>query len=85
MSRGLSKNIIDKILDGYPQINIDWLVSGNENMLKSPKDDAVEINPDIMMIPLVSQYAYVGYMNGVTDAEHIETLPTIPIFIDREF
>lgn len=41
-------------------------------------------NPNIIMIPLVSQYAYAGYMHGYSDADYIETLPKIPVFVDHE-
>ena len=38
-------------------------------------------NPEIMMVPLVSKYAYAGYLCGYGDDEYIETLPTIPFII----
>lgn len=75
---------IHSIASNFPELNTEWLLTGEGSMLKPTKDEAVEINPDIMMIPLVSQYAYAGYMSGYGDAEYIETLPTIPVFIDRE-
>lgn len=38
----------------------------------------------IKNVPLVSQYAYAGYLNGYADAEFIEALPTVPFIVDKE-
>lgn len=47
--------------------------------------DAIFIeNPNIIMIPLVSQYAYAGYLSGYTDSEYMEALPKVPMFVDHE-
>lgn len=35
-------------------------------------------------VPLVSQYAYAGYLGGFADQEYLETLPTIDFIPDRE-
>ena len=40
---------------------------------------------NIMFVPLVSQYAYAGYLNGFGDEEYVDNLPTIPWFVDREY
>lgn len=51
----------------------------------TPKHEATLIeNPNIANIPLVSQYAYAGYMSGFTDDEYMKTLPTVPFIIDHE-
>lgn len=52
---------------------------------KEKKDEAVFLeNPNIIMIPLVSQYAYAGYLSGFSDMEYIEALPKVPMFVDHE-
>jgi len=38
----------------------------------------------IMEVPLVSQYAYAGYLAGFGDQEFIDDLPRIPWVVDRE-
>lgn len=49
------------------------------------KDEAVPIlNPNVKMIPLVSQYAQAGYLCGFSDEEYMETLPKVPIIVDHE-
>lgn len=53
-------------------------------MLKKPQieSNAVLIqNPEIMMVPLISKYAYAGYLCGYGDDEYMEALPTIPFII----
>ena len=50
-----------------------------------PKQEAVLIeNPNIIMVPLVSQYAYAGYTHGFADVEYMEALPKIPIIADHQ-
>ena len=39
----------------------------------------------IMLVPLVSRYAYAGYLSGFGDDEYVDTLPTIPWYVDREY
>lgn len=51
----------------------------------SEKTDAVPMeNPFILMIPLVSQYAYAGYLTGFSDREYMDSLPKIPIIADHQ-
>ncbi|MEW7289644.1 LexA family transcriptional regulator [Aquimarina sp. 2304DJ70-9] len=52
------------------------------------KSDATPINPinaNVMMIPLVNQYAYAGYLNGFEDDIYIGELPKMPYLADREY
>jgi phage repressor protein C with HTH and peptisase S24 domain len=39
----------------------------------------------VMMVPLVSKYAYAGYTAGFGDDEYIEELPKIPFLVDKEY
>lgn len=85
-NRTIGEGVLNKIIVTFEDINKDWLFDGQGEMLKSKhKQEAVLIeNPNIKMIPLVSQYAHAGYLGGFADAEYMETLPKIPIFIDHE-
>jgi phage repressor protein C with HTH and peptisase S24 domain len=89
---------IEKISSAFPEINIDWLISGYGEMLRPDnqvndssepyiKSNAIkiELSSGIMRVPLVSQYAYAGYLGGYSDVEFMEGLPTIPFIIDREY
>ncbi len=49
------------------------------------KNEAVAIeDPNVIMIPLVSQYAYAGYLCGYSDPEYIDSLPKIAVTINKE-
>lgn len=49
------------------------------------KNEAVAIeDPNVIMIPLVSQYAYAGYLCGYADPEYIDSLPKIAVTINKE-
>ena len=39
----------------------------------------------IMKVPLVNQYAYAGYLNGFSDNEYLDNLPTVPFVLDKEY
>lgn len=48
-------------------------------------NEAVVIDDSsILMVPLVSQYAYAGYLGGYADPEYIESLPKVPVIVDKE-
>ncbi|WP_271782186.1 LexA family transcriptional regulator [Aquimarina algiphila] len=51
------------------------------------KDIAQKVpeNINVMMIPLVNQYAYAGYLGGFEDESYVEELPKIPYLADREY
>ena len=50
----------------------------------SEPSSAYQITPSIMHVPMVSQYAYSGYLSGFADNEYMETLPTVPFMVDKE-
>lgn len=68
--------------------NIQWLLTGEGEMLNTPNqpsDEASPIDePIILRVPLVSQYAQAGYLCGYADAAYMATLPTIPYIVDHE-
>jgi len=77
---------IESIALKFPELNIQWLLTGEGDMLKADnKNEAILItNPNIIMVPLVSQYAYAGYLSGFTDPEYVEALPKVPMYVDHE-
>lgn len=82
--RFLSEQYVRAITGVFKQINPIWLLRGEGEMLKKPQieSNAVLIqNPEIMMVPLISKYAYAGYLAGYGDDEYMEALPTIPFII----
>ncbi|BES63037.1 S24 family peptidase [Dysgonomonas capnocytophagoides] len=79
--------MLDKIYMGVRQFDIspEWLAFGIGSMLKSNRNEAIiTTNLQTNQIPLVSQYAYAGYLCGFADEEYMETLPTIPWDVDNE-
>lgn len=86
-NKGVNSEFIEKIFIAFPIVNYDWLLSGKGEMFKKnePKQEAIFIeNPNIIMVPLVGQYAYAGYLCGFKDSEYMETLPQIPVIADHE-
>ena len=74
---------LTKILNVSPDLNEKWLMTGEGSMLKT--SEAVPFTPHARAgIPLVSQYAYAGYLGGYGDPEYVGTLPTIDFTPDRE-
>ena len=80
--RDVNSNLIDAICNKYPEINKVWLLTGEGSMLQ--KNEASPRTMDVIVgIPLVSQYAYAGYLSVYGDPEYIDKLPRIEFTPDR--
>lgn len=79
---------LEKILGKFPDLNTSWLLTGEGPMLKSSignQDEVKVMQPgNVMMVPLVSQYAHAGYMSGFADSEYMDSLPKVPFPMDEE-
>lgn len=84
--RSPSKSTCEKIVAAFPKYSINWLLTGEGNMLTDTTfEEATQIDePIILRVPLVSQYAQAGYLCGYADATYMATLPTIPYIVDHE-
>lgn len=86
--RNIGKSVLDKILDKLPEINANWLLTGEGSIRKFANPKIQEATPvvaeHVMQVPLVNQYAYAGYANGYGDSEYIDSLPTLPFIVDHE-
>ena len=83
----VSSSLANDIISKYSQFNLTWLLTGEGEMLNTPKpeSEASPIDePIILRVPLVSQYAQAGYLCGYADAAYMATLPTIPYIVDHE-
>ena len=82
----LTDNFVEKFSDIFSDIfDKSWLLTGEGSMLKPEKDEAtISTNLHTNHIPLVSQYAYAGYLCGFADEEYMETLPLIPWDVEGE-
>lgn len=82
-----SFEVISAIVDNS-NVSSDWLLLGKGPMLKSSignQDEVKVMQPsNVMMVPLVSQYAHAGYMSGFADSEYMESLPKVPFPMDEE-
>lgn len=83
----ISSSLANDIISKYGQFNLTWLLTGEGEMLNTPKpeNEASPIDePIILRVPLVSQYAHAGYLAGYADAAYMDSLPTIPYIVDHE-
>lgn len=78
---GMKDDVLNKILNKYPEIDERWLLTGKGEMLKKNNLEAKEVDfteLSVMFVPLVSKFAYAGFLSGFGDPEYIEELPKIP-------
>lgn len=87
-TKSISRSIEDKILSCFTEIDRVWLLTGEGPMLKSSignQDEVKMMQPsNVMMVPLVSQYAHAGYMSGFADNGYMDSLPKMPFPMDEE-
>ena len=67
-TKGVSKELADKILEVFPQYSRTWLLTGEGEMLKDPP-------------PIDEQTAIVNYQAG--NGNHFESNPTVNRFLDE--
>lgn len=84
------KPVPDTFLDkffitfGLQRSEIENLLTTEENKTIGV-DEVKELkNQNIFLVPLVSQYAYGGFLSGYSDNDYMETLPTLPFYADHE-
>lgn len=82
--RDVNDNLIDAICNKFPEINRAWLTVEDEGEMLKQKREALPRAMDVVVgVPLVSQYAYAGYLTGFSDPEYIDTLPKIDFTPER--
>ena len=83
IARSLGAQKLAEISRCFPDLNQAWLLTGEGTMLKTR--EAVPLT-DLQhtRVPLVSQYAYAGYLIGYADETYMAQLPTIDFTPDRE-
>lgn len=99
LSNWKRRNTYDSLLiiDKCKDIDLNWLFqsdSHNEilgsHIVNEPVTDygngrKITPSPFIMNVPIVSNYAYAGYLSGFSHTEFMDNLPTMPFFVDREY
>jgi hypothetical protein len=82
----IGSTILSKISKAFPDLNIDWISTGNGEMIKSLNEEANQISDiQFMNIPFVPIYAQAGYGKGYGDQEYIDNLPTMPVIVDKTY
>lgn len=85
IERGESK-IPDDLIE---KIKVDDLLNKSSLEVSSggciSESNAIFIEkPNFIMVSVVGQYAYAGYLNGYADEAYIEDLPKVPFFTDYD-
>lgn len=81
--RPIPEDFIERLVENFGNDLSEYKI---QKEVSSTIIDRANIDYDsVMLIPLVSQYAHAGYLNGFGDSEYIESLPTVPWCVDREF
>jgi len=82
-----SVKTLEKITSRFPQISYDWLLTGRGEMLMPEfTADARPVNVETFMyVPLIPVRASAGYLTGYGDTEYIESLPSLPVVVDKQY
>lgn len=84
--KGAGLNVIQGILFAFVDISPSWLLTGTGEMIQNSSSNAKEKNINTYMnVPLVPIRGKAGYLTGFGDMEYIESLPTLPVIVDREY
>lgn len=86
-----SRATCKKIVSAFPLYNLEWLLTGEGSMLTDApsqtfQSNARQINDlSYMSIPIIHVKAHCGYLNGYGDEDYIDTLPTMPVIVDKTY
>lgn len=91
-TKNFSKPVITGIISQFPNINVNWLLTGEGEMLMSPQPKEVfnEAEPiddsgEYMEIPIVPQTAQAGFASGWGDPEWLDAFPTVKVKVEAGF
>lgn len=89
LRQGITEEVSTKILipfcEKFPQVNANYILTNQGQPFFDENNEARKvIFNKVVEIPLVSQYAYAGYMGGYSDKVYMESLPSISFTPDRE-
>ena len=81
-------SIIQAIINAHTFISLDWLMTGQGEMTNRPTSQGnaklVE-NIQYMEVPVVHIHARCGYLTGYGDPVYIDSLPTMPVIVDKTY
>lgn len=76
-TRKANVEVIEAIIDKIKNINPFWLINGKGEMYTTTPSDIIPklLNDETTKAPLITQYAYGGYLRGFADSEFREAQP----------
>ena len=86
-----SRATCEKIVSAFPAYNLEWLLTGEGNMLTNAPSQTYHSNArpvddlSYMNVPVIHIKAQCGYLAGYGDTEYIDTLPTMPVIVDKTY
>lgn len=91
-SNTITSDVIEKTITAYPELNLEWLITGNGEMLKSNKTSSLissaQLQNSTSTKPRIPYTASAGYITnaveGITEAQ-CEQIPVIPAFPNYDF
>ncbi|MDR1887619.1 MAG: hypothetical protein LBQ70_06855 [Prevotellaceae bacterium] len=82
-SPSVGSEIIEKIANCYPDLNVEWLITGRGQMIKNPCRQELEAAAyackQPVYAPLISRHAQAEYLNRLDDRAYLDTLPALPV------
>ncbi|MDL2215306.1 hypothetical protein LJC00_03865 [Dysgonomonas sp. OttesenSCG-928-M03] len=79
----LPSNFVERLAALHTKLNPVWIHTGEEAMLKG--DARFVSGVEFINVPLVPVSAQAGYPNGFGDMDYIESLPTVPVIVDKNY
>ena len=86
-----SRATCEKIVSAFPAYNLEWLLTGEGNMLTDAPSQTYHSNArpvddlSYMNVPVIHIKAQCGYLAGYGDTEYIDTLPPMPVIVDKTY
>lgn len=86
-----SRATCEKIVSAFPTYNLEWLLTGEGDMLTDTQSQTFHSNArqvddlSYMNVPVIHIKAQCGYLAGYGDTEYIDTLPTMPVIVDQTY
>ena len=86
-----SRATCEKIVSAFPAYNLEWLLTGEGNMLTDAPSQTYHSNGrpvddlSYMNVPVIHIKAQCGYLAGYGDTDYIDTLPTMPVIVDKTY
>ena len=86
-----SRATCEKIVSAFTAYNLEWLLTGEGNMLTDAPSQTYHSNArpvddlSYMNVPVIHIKAQCGYLAGYGDTEYIDTLPTMPVIVDKTY